>query len=106
MDAPVSDRRSHELPAIHTRTEIPHGRRNYPEAPQVQDRVDRGDLTGERTDRVTWIVERPGSCQWPDIDIQWWDPAEASLRNIAPALRRGWKSLTSVYHLPPLNPRD
>lgn len=52
----------------------------YPEAPEVADRSERGALTGERTDRVTWVVERPGTYEIPGIRFQWWDPVNERLR--------------------------
>jgi len=56
------------------------GLRAYPESPDIRDRVDRGSLTGERTDAVTWIVEQPGSYAWPEIRFQWWDPENRQLK--------------------------
>ena len=52
----------------------------YPEAPTINDRVNRGSLTGERTDTTTWILEQPGEFEWPDMPIQWWDPATKQLK--------------------------
>lgn len=46
----------------------------YPETPQVNDRVDRGSLTGQRVDAVTFICEREGSYRIPELRFQWWDP--------------------------------
>ena len=52
----------------------------YPQTPIVKDRTDRGDLTGERTDAVTWIVEKPGIYEIPGIRFQWWDPSGRELK--------------------------
>ena len=52
----------------------------YPEAPLINDRVNRGSLTGERTDTTTWILEQPGEYEWPDLSIQWWDPLKQQLK--------------------------
>ena len=52
----------------------------YPQAPKVEDRTDRGDLTGERVDSITWVVEKAGSYEIPGIRFQWWDPAKRELR--------------------------
>lgn len=53
----------------------------YPAAPEIQDRANRGQLVGERTDRVTWVVERPGDYTIPAIRFQWWDPGAERLRD-------------------------
>ena len=52
----------------------------YPQAPDVNDKTDRGDLTGERTDSVTWVVEKPGEYKIPGIRFQWWDPDSRELK--------------------------
>jgi len=54
----------------------------YPEAPEVNDRANRGSLVGERVDRITWIVERAGAYRIPDIRFQWWDPAAERLEDL------------------------
>lgn len=54
----------------------------YPEAPEVNDRANRGSLVGERVDRITWVVERPGSYRIPAIRFQWWNPAEERLQDL------------------------
>ena len=46
----------------------------YPEPAQVNDRVNRGDLTGVRVDSVTFICEREGRFTLPELRFQWWDP--------------------------------
>lgn len=53
----------------------------YPRAPEINDQVSRGSLTGIRTDRMTWVIEQAGQYQWPEYDFQWWDPASKQLRN-------------------------
>jgi hypothetical protein len=59
----------------------------YPEAPQIEDRVDRGALTGERTDELAWVFEKPGHYEFPELRFQWWDPATRRLKqSIVPAL--------------------
>jgi hypothetical protein len=59
----------------------------YPQAPDVSDKTDRGDLTGERTDSITWVVEQPGAYEIPGIRFQWWDPIKRELKQqIVPGL--------------------
>jgi len=59
----------------------------YPQTPGVKDQADRGDLTGERSDAITWIVEKPGVYKIPGIRFQWWDPGRKVLsEKVIPAL--------------------
>lgn len=55
------------------------GLRAYPEAPSVEDKINRGELAGARTDSLTFICEQAGSYRIPDIQFQWWDPARQIL---------------------------
>ena len=52
----------------------------YPQTPQVEDRTNRGDLVGERTDSITWVVETAGSYTIPGIRFKWWDPVRQELQ--------------------------
>ena len=59
----------------------------YPQAPEVSDKTERGELTGERTDSIIWVLEKPGSYEIPGIRFQWWDPASRELKQqIVPGL--------------------
>lgn len=57
------------------------GLASYPAAPELEDRSNRGSLTGERTDRITWIVEEAGVYDIPPIRFRWWDPQREQLRD-------------------------
>ena len=63
------------LPVFHT-----GGLAAYPQAPVVLDKSNRGDLVGERTDKIIWLVEKAGQYQIPDISFQWWDPDSQELK--------------------------
>jgi len=52
----------------------------YPQAPDIDDKTDRGDLTGERIDSITWLVEQAGVYEIPGIRFQWWDPLSRELK--------------------------
>lgn len=52
----------------------------YPQTPEVYDKTNRGDLTGERVDTIIWVVEKPGSYEIPGIRFQWWDPDSRELK--------------------------
>jgi len=59
----------------------------YPQAPEVSDKSNRGDLTGERIDSIIWVVEKPGLYDIPGIRFQWWDPNNRELKQqIIPGL--------------------
>lgn len=59
----------------------------YPQAPEVNDKTDRGDLTGERIDTIIWVVEKAGIYEIPGIRFQWWDPVSRQLKQqIVPGL--------------------
>ncbi len=60
----------------------------YPQAPDINDETNRGDLTGERIDSIIWVLEKPGSYAIPGIRFQWWDPDHRELRQqIIPGLK-------------------
>ncbi len=58
----------------------PQGVRVYVEPPQTDDRIERGDLTGRRTDRVTYVFERGGSFPIDTVAQPWWDLGAGRLR--------------------------
>ena len=58
----------------------PAGVRVYVEAPQTDDRVERGELPGRRTDRVTYVFERGGSFPIDAVVQPWWDLEGGRLR--------------------------
>ena len=55
------------------------GLQAYPEAPGVNDRINRGALIGARTDSVTFICQREGNYEIPGVRFQWWDPGREVL---------------------------
>ncbi len=63
------------------------GLASYPQTPEINDKTDRGDLTGVRIDSITWVVEKPGTYEIPGIRFQWWDPDNRELKQqIVPGL--------------------
>ena len=72
----------------------------YPQPPVVQDQVERGVFTGQRTQTVTYVCERPGSVTLPTLVIPWWDVEQQTLMQatlpaltlevIAPGHWRSW----------------
>ena len=60
----------------------------YPDAPRINDTVNRGDLVGSRTDSITFICEREGDFEIPGMRFQWWEPGREVLNEeVVPALR-------------------
>jgi hypothetical protein len=59
----------------------------YAGTPQVNDRVNRGSLTGTRSESITVICERAGAFEIPELRFQWWDPEREALEErVVPAL--------------------
>jgi len=48
------------------------GIRIYRERAQINDRINRGALTGERTEKITYVFQQPGDYTLPEIQITWW----------------------------------
>ena len=64
------------------------GLRIYAGEPEVTDRHDRGQLEGERTELVTYLVEEPGRHSLPEIVFRWWNPETETLESTTlPAVR-------------------
>jgi len=53
---------------------VPEGIRIYPDNPEVTDKTDRGELSGERVDTITYSIRQSGTLTIPAIKYIWWDP--------------------------------
>ncbi len=63
------------------------GIRVYPKQPRIDDSINRGELTGRRTDSVTYVFEQPGEYELPELALVWWDVDSKELREeILPGL--------------------
>jgi hypothetical protein len=83
----------------------------YPAPPVVRDRAERGDFTGERVERITYVCERPGPVSIPALRIPWWNVAQSTLETAtlpavsmhiagAPVVRGGrWRWLAAIATL-------
>ncbi|CAH1656161.1 BatD [Hyphomicrobiales bacterium] len=58
----------------------PDGVRAYKADPQIDDRMNRGVVTGHRSDTITYVFERAGTVTLPAITQPWWDLNGASLK--------------------------
>ncbi|MGD8235249.1 MAG: hypothetical protein PVJ65_03815 [Chromatiales bacterium] len=54
----------------------------YPDQPRVDDRQDRGTIEGARIETFTYVAERAGTYNLPEIVLEWWDTRRASLERI------------------------
>jgi hypothetical protein len=54
----------------------------YTKPPAVQDQVERGELTGQRVETVTYLCERPGQFILPALVIPWWDLKNQQLMRV------------------------
>jgi hypothetical protein len=52
----------------------------YPREPVVQDKMERGDFTGERIESLTYVCEQPGTVILPALVIYWWDLGKEELK--------------------------
>ena len=59
---------------------VPDGAAAYPKQPTVRDKENRGELTGERIDEVTFVCERPGELVLPALVVSWWDTDSQALK--------------------------
>ena len=55
------------------------GLSRYPKQPFVDDKSDRGSLSGSRTDAVTYVAESPGNYVLPAMSVTWWNPDQKKL---------------------------
>lgn len=58
----------------------PAGVRVYVEQPQADDTQARGEVTGRRTDRITYVFESAGAFALPAVAQPWWDLGDGRLR--------------------------
>jgi hypothetical protein len=60
--------------------EAPDGVRVYADPPVVEDRIDRGNVDGRRTDKVTYVFERAGRFVLPELRQPWWSLLDKQAR--------------------------
>ena len=54
----------------------------YPAEATVEDKRDRGSLSGQRKEEVTYIFEGAGSVEIPTIELVWWDLKNQQLQKV------------------------
>lgn len=76
----ASDMPGMAFPQIHLpETE---GLRIYRNRAEVQDKITRGSLTGERIDSLTYVCQEAGNYQLPAVKVTWWDLNQQELKTI------------------------
>jgi hypothetical protein len=61
------------------RFEAPPGIAVYADKPRILDRVNRGQYSGERSQKITYVLQERGSFQISPLEIRWWNPDTGSL---------------------------
>jgi len=54
-------------------SEAEDGMSAYPNAPEVNDKINRGVINGTRVEQVSYLFEKPGKYRFPEIRIPWWN---------------------------------
>ncbi|HEV7325175.1 MAG TPA: hypothetical protein VGN91_08910 [Bosea sp. (in: a-proteobacteria)] len=62
------------------RFEAPDGVRTYVDPPVIEDRSNRGSVDGHRSDKVTYVFEKPGTVALPALAQPWWSLADTQAR--------------------------
>lgn len=62
-------------------TDAPDGVRVYPGQPEVTDKTERGDFLGERRETITYLLQKPGSLELPELTYVWWNPKTEQLQS-------------------------
>ena len=55
----------------------------YPSEPVVDDMYSRGTLTGQRIEKVTYVMEQNGRYSVPDLEFTWWNTKAETLETIS-----------------------
>ncbi|GAU83186.1 BatD family protein [Bosea sp. BIWAKO-01] len=106
-------RQAADVPALgmaEFRFTAPEGVRVYADPPTVEDKVDRGSVEGHRTDKVTYVFEKPGNYILPALSQPWWDTDDRQARTetlagvtvnvaaaTAPSQRPRWQEIMSDW---------
>lgn len=61
--------------------EAPDGVRAYVDPPVIEDRSNRGSVDGHRSDKITYVFEKPGTYALPALAQPWWSLADKRARN-------------------------
>lgn len=60
----------------------------YPSKPGLTDQTNRGQYSGERIESATYVFEKDGTTELPEIKIRWWNPDTKTLEEkVLPAVQ-------------------
>ena len=62
-------------------TDAPDGVQVYAAAPDVQDKVERGDASAKRIDTIKYQFQRSGRFELPELTFVWWDAKQEKLQS-------------------------
>lgn len=62
-------------------TSVPDGFRIYPESPETNDKLERGDFQGERRETITYLIRKSGTLELPALNYVWWNPTTKTLES-------------------------
>jgi len=65
-----------------TPNNAPAGVRVYPTVSDISDRTERGTFLGQRTDVVTYLIQKPGTHVMPALVYYWWNPVTEALETV------------------------
>lgn len=65
------------------RFEAPQGLRLYPGSPKVAETAERGKIEATRTESVTYVPEKEGQYNLPEITILWWNPQTKTMNRVS-----------------------
>ena len=59
-----------------------HGLAVYHSTPLVEDRSERGQTSGQRTETFTYVCKAAGTIVIPPVTMRWWDPSSEKIRSV------------------------
>lgn len=62
-------------------TTAPDGIRVYPGEAATNDKLERGDFLGERSETITYLMQKPGTLEVPALNFVWWNPKTEELQS-------------------------
>lgn len=57
------------------------GIRIYPGEAATNDKLERGDFLGERSETITYLMQKPGTLEVPSLNFVWWNPKTEALQS-------------------------
>jgi len=61
-------------------TTVPDGIRLYSAEAVINDKLERGDFLGERSETITYLMQKAGTFEVPALNFVWWNPKTETLQ--------------------------